>query len=76
MNLITLAQQVEERYRRYLQTAFYFRDRELRDSFEAALGNGHLSKGPYLEATPIFKRGTTCAACLRSFWAANRKRAF
>jgi len=59
MNPITLSQKVEERYRRYLQTTFYFRDPILRRSFEDALNAGHLSKGPYLEATPTFKRGTT-----------------
>jgi len=57
MNPISLAQQIEERYRRYLKTTFYFKDPVLRASFEEALQSGHLRKGPYLEATPIFKRG-------------------
>ncbi len=57
MNLIEIASQIEERYRRYLKTTFHFRDPELRRSFEQALDSGHLSKGPYLEATPVFKRG-------------------
>lgn len=57
MNPIKLAKEVEERYRRYLQTTFYFRDPVLRASFEKALSSGLLSKGPYLEATPIFQRG-------------------
>jgi len=56
MNPITLASKVEERYRRYLKTTFYFKDPDLRASFEEALNSGHLSKGPYLEATPVFKR--------------------
>lgn len=59
MNPIELASQIEERYRRYLRTTFYFKDPELRKSFEQALDSGHLSKGPYLEATPVFKRGQT-----------------
>lgn len=59
MNPIKLAQEIEERYRRYLTTTFYFRDPVLRASFEDALRSSRLSKGPYLEATPIFKRGTT-----------------
>jgi len=59
MNPIELAHEIEERYQRYLKTTFYFKDRELRDSFEEALASGHLSKGPFLEATPIFKRGQT-----------------
>ena len=37
MNPITLAQQIEERYRRYLKTTFYFKDPVLRASFEEAL---------------------------------------
>ena len=59
MNLVELAQQIEERYRRYLKTTFYFKDPQLRKSFEEALDSGRLSKGPYLEATPVFKRGQT-----------------
>jgi hypothetical protein len=51
-----LAHEIEERYRRYLQTTFYFKDPELRHSFERALQSGRLTKGPYLEATPVFKR--------------------
>lgn len=64
MNPIDLAQEVEQRYRRYLKTTFYFRDPELRASFEAALDAGHLAKGPYLEATPVFKRGQTARALI------------
>lgn len=48
-----------ERYRRYLETTFYFKDPVLRESFQEALNAGHLSRGPYVEATPTFKRGTT-----------------
>jgi ATP-dependent helicase YprA (DUF1998 family) len=62
MNPVTLSRRVEERYRRYLQTTFYFKDPVLRHSFEAALNTGHLTKGPYLEATPAFKTGLTTAA--------------
>jgi hypothetical protein len=57
MQPIELAKQIEARYRRYLETTFYFRDPELRASFRDALSAGHLSKGPYLEATPVFRRG-------------------
>jgi superfamily II DNA/RNA helicase len=59
MNPIELAREIEERYRRYLKTTFYFKDQDLRASFEEALNSGHLSKGPFLEATPVFKRGQT-----------------
>lgn len=58
-NPIQIAEAVEERYRQYLRTTFYFRDPELRRSFEEALESGHLSRGPFLEATPVFKRGVT-----------------
>lgn len=57
MNPIELASEIEKRYRRYLETTFYFKDPQLRRSFEHALQSGHLSKGPYLEAAPVFKRG-------------------
>ncbi|MCX7731751.1 MAG: DEAD/DEAH box helicase [candidate division WOR-3 bacterium] len=57
MNPIELARKVEERYRNYLKTTFYFKDPQLRKSFEDALDSGHLCKGPYIEATPVFKRG-------------------
>ncbi|NQT84568.1 DEAD/DEAH box helicase [bacterium] len=59
MNVMELASQIEERYRRYLKTTFYFKDPVLRVSFDEALNSGHLSKGPYLEGTPVFKPGQT-----------------
>ena len=57
MNPIQLAREIEERYRRYLTTTFYFKDPVLRQSFEKALRSGHLIRGPFLEATPVFQRG-------------------
>src|SRR6266567_8322909 len=57
MDALFLSKQVEQRYRQYLQTTFYFRDPELRASFQATLDAGHVRKGPYLEATPVFRRG-------------------
>jgi len=65
MEPLSLAQQIEDRYRRYLETTFYFRDPELRASFQEALRSGHLRKGPYLEATPVFKRGKETKELLR-----------
>jgi ATP-dependent helicase YprA (DUF1998 family) len=59
MDAIALSEEIEERYRQYLKTSFYFRDPVLRASFEDALDSGHLARGPYIEATPIFKRGQT-----------------
>jgi len=66
MNPIELAREIEERYRRYLKTTFYFRDPVLRASFYDALDSGHVCKGPYLEATPVFKRGQTPQALFPS----------
>src|SRR5262249_6722524 len=58
MDFVKLAAEIEERYRRYLRTTFYFRDPELRASFDRALQEGRLSKGPYLEVTPAYRRGS------------------
>ena len=69
---LKLAREVQQRYIRYLKTAFYFKDAEFRRSFEAALGSGHLVKGPYLEATPVYrKEGTTAADLGRQFLGAE-----
>jgi len=57
MNPIDLAQLVERRYRRYLETTFYFKDPDLRRSFEQNMRSGRLCKGPFLEATPVFRKG-------------------
>lgn len=65
MDPIKLSKLIEDRYRRYLKTTFYFRDPVLRSSFEKQLESGLLRKGPYLEATPVFKRKTTPASLLR-----------
>jgi len=65
MNPIELGKEIEERYRRYLETTFYFKDPILRESFENELKSGHLSQGPYLEATPVFERGKTLRDLLK-----------
>src|SRR5262245_4973817 len=57
MDFVRLSADIEERYRRYLRTTFYFRDPDLRASFDRALQEGRLSKGPYLEVTPAYRRG-------------------
>jgi len=59
MDPLSLSNQVEQRYRQYLQTAFYFRDPDLRASFQKTLSEGVIRKGPFLEATPVFRRGAT-----------------
>jgi ATP-dependent helicase YprA (DUF1998 family) len=57
MDFVKLSREIEERYRRYLKTTFHFRDPDLRRSFDQALQAGTLSKGPYLEVTPAYRRG-------------------
>jgi hypothetical protein len=57
MNHIELAKEIEDRYRRYLRTTFYIKDPELRNSFRSALERGGIAKGPYLEASPPYRRG-------------------
>ncbi|HLH72209.1 MAG TPA: DEAD/DEAH box helicase, partial [Chloroflexota bacterium] len=57
MDPIELIDDVEKRYRLYLQTTFYFRDPALRASFAEALRSDRLSRGPYLEATPAYRKG-------------------
>jgi len=59
MGEVTLAQEIADAYRRYLEATFHFKDPELRASFSQALERSYLVKGPYLEATPRFKRGAT-----------------
>jgi superfamily II DNA/RNA helicase len=76
MNPIRLANEIEERYRRYLKTTFYFKDPVLRSSFEDALGSGRLSKGPYLEATPVFKRGSPPNRLFRELLRAEPEQGF
>jgi hypothetical protein len=53
-DFIGLANAVEARYRSYLQSTFHFSDPGLRQSFEDALKEGKLAKGPYVEAIPAF----------------------
>jgi DEAD/DEAH box helicase/MrfA Zn-binding domain/Helicase conserved C-terminal domain len=62
MDLIQLASEIEERYRRYLRTTFYFKDPELRASFEEALRSDPLSKGPFPESAPVLGTGLTARA--------------
>lgn len=71
MDPIKLSKLIEDRYRRYLNTTFYFRDPVLRSSFEKQLESGVLRKGPYLEATPVFKRKTTPGSLLREILGSN-----
>ena len=73
---VNLAKLVEQRYIRYLETTFYFKDPDLRKSFKEALSSGHLSKGPYLEATPVFKRGKKTNELFRELLTGSLDEAF
>jgi hypothetical protein len=57
MHLIDICQSVINKYQDYIKTTFYFKDPELRRLFENSLDYGRLNRGPYLEATPVFKKG-------------------
>lgn len=73
---IALAREVHDTYKRYLRSTFYFRDPELRRSFQEALDAGDLARGPYLEATPVFRRGRTPAMLLPSVGLAGAEETF
>ncbi len=53
---IKLCNQVRDRYLSYLETTFYFRDPELRQSFRKALREGSLAAGPFVEWSRVFER--------------------
>ncbi len=57
MSSVGIMREIEGRYRRYLTTTFSFREPHLRASFEEALaGAGALSRGPFIEGRPAFRR--------------------
>lgn len=62
---IDTSREIADRYRRYLQTMFDFRDPELRTSFKKALDDWELVRGPYLEATPVYRRVRAVSEVLR-----------
>ena len=54
---------IRQRYEAYLKTSFFFKDPELRTSFQAALQKeGSLLKGPYAEPPRGFKTGLNARA--------------
>ena len=57
---------IQRRYESYLKTSFFFREPELRKSFEAALQEeGSLLKGPFSEPARGFKTGKNARAVAR-----------
>lgn len=68
---IRLAHQIETRFFRYLQSTFYLKDPDFRTRFEQALRAGSLVRGPYLESTPVYRRGRKSADVLQEFLGAQ-----
>lgn len=56
MNPVDLTEHVRRSYVQYLTTSFFFRDPDFRESFDDALQQQELSKGPYVELSPPFER--------------------
>jgi len=71
MDPIQLAHEIKTRFFRYLQSTFYFKDPDFRSAFEQALRAGSLIQGPYLESTPVYRRGKKSAEVLREFLGAH-----
>jgi ATP-dependent helicase YprA (DUF1998 family) len=66
LDFLALVKSVEQQYRSYLTTSFYFRDECLRASFARALDTGEaLAKGPYIEAIPSFVKAGTVGELFR-----------
>ena len=56
-------ERIRQRYENYLKTSFYFKDPDLRESFQLALQEeGTLLKGPFTEPARDFKRGLNARA--------------
>ena len=59
-------EKIRQRYENYLKTSFFFKEPELRASFQAALQEGgSLLKGPYPETARGFKTGLSARALAR-----------
>lgn len=56
-NIEEWPEKIRQRYENYLKTSFYFKDKVLRDSFQSALQEGRLLKGPFPEPAVRFKHG-------------------
>ena len=65
MNPLDVIGNVEERYFRYLETRYAFKDRDLQEQFAERLRAGRLTKGPYIELVGAFRRGAECKDVVR-----------
>lgn len=66
--MLKVINKVSESYKNYLKTHFFFKDRNLRKSFEAELDSWNLIKGPYLEGRPVYKVGSDLCTILNEFF--------
>ena len=61
------AETIRQRYENYLKTSFYFKDADLRRSFQSALQKeGNLLKGPFPEPARGFKKGMNARGLARN----------
>ena len=66
------AESIRDRYENYLRTYFYFKDKNLRESFNFALQGYKLLKGPFPETTHDFQRGIVSARDLAKEFFPNK----
>ena len=65
-NIQCWPEKIRQRYENYLKTSFFFKEPELRASFQAALQEeGSLLKGPYPESARGFKTGLSARVLAR-----------
>ena len=65
MKPVRLAQLVEERYRRYLETTFYFKDPDLRRSFQENLRSGRMRQRPISRGHSGLQKGSETTGSLQ-----------
>ena len=65
---------IRGRYESYLKTSFYFRDPDLRASFDSALQSYELLKGPFPEARREFRTGATAGGACRGVLPGQQRR--
>ena len=56
---VSATKDITEKYNRYLSTIFSFADKEYQSQFMAALDSTPFAKGPFLELTDSFEKGSS-----------------
>ena len=65
INPLVAAEAIRKSYLNYITTTFRFRDAGLQEQFESGLAKGAgFVKGPILEATPYFEKGSSVAGLI------------